>query len=42
MSHPCPNQSCQDNVRGECFAGGCRMNPEPMTDNDEGVNEDDE
>lgn len=29
MSHPCPNQSCQDNVRGECFAGGCSTNPMP-------------
>ena len=27
MYHPCLCSSCLDNVRGECFAGGCSRNP---------------
>lgn len=28
MIYPCPYQSCLDNVRGECFGGGCWRMPE--------------
>ena len=27
MGHPCFCSTCLDNVRGECFAGGCDRNP---------------
>lgn len=29
MSHPCPFCNCPDNIRGECFGGGCKRNPAP-------------
>ena len=25
--HPCDRQSCQECVGGQCFGGGCRINP---------------
>ena len=27
MWHPCLCSTCLDNVRGQCFAGGCGRNP---------------
>ena len=27
MWHPCLCSTCLDNVRGQCFAGGCDRNP---------------
>lgn len=27
MSMICPHHNCLDNVRGECFAGGCSRMP---------------
>lgn len=28
MSMVCPHHNCLDNVRGECFGGGCSRMPE--------------
>ena len=42
MSHPCPFCNCLDNIRGECFAGGCFRNPAPEREDetsDENENE---
>lgn len=46
MNHPCNHYSCCENYHGECYGGGCRLNPmpapsEPDTeDGDENTQED--
>ena len=49
MGHPCLYSNCLDNVRGECFAGGCDRNPSreerddyfsDLGDDDDGVDDD--
>lgn len=41
MSHPCYCYSCSEWNQGECFGGGCKMNPAPERDetSDENENE---
>ena len=48
MGHPCLCSTCLDNVRGECFAGGCDRNPgreeieDYLTDCGDAADEEDE
>ena len=48
MGHPCFYSGCLDNVRGECFAGGCDRNPsreeieDYLTDCGDAADEEDE
>ena len=39
MNHPCNHYSCCENLHGECYGGGCKLNPEP--DYDKGNTQDD-
>lgn len=44
-SHPCPRTRCPDNVGGECFAGGCHLNPAPRwlaRDDEDGEGDDED
>ena len=34
MSHPCNHYSCCENYHGECYGGGCKLNPEPSEENE--------
>ena len=33
--HPCNNYSCPDCVGGQCFAGGCKLNPTRRSEDNE-------
>lgn len=34
MNHPCNHYSCCENYHGECYGGGCRLNPMPEHEDD--------
>lgn len=39
--HPCWNHTCCENYGGQCYGGGCRLNPAPeVDDRDEREDED--
>lgn len=45
MNHPCNHYSCIENYHGECYGGGCKLNPmpeqsEPNTNDNENTQED--
>lgn len=29
MNHPCNHYSCCENLHGECYGEGCKLNPMP-------------
>jgi hypothetical protein len=29
MNHPCNRSSCPEYNQGQCFGGGCKLNPAP-------------
>lgn len=37
MWHPCSNYTCPECVGGQCFGGGCKINPLPAENPDDDV-----
>ena len=32
--HPCWHHTCCENYRGQCYGGGCNLNPKPFGEPD--------
>ena len=42
MHHPCNQFSCPEYNQGQCFGGGCRINPAPSGDGDSETDDNEE
>lgn len=36
--YPCNRYSCVENVGGQCFGGGCRLNPKRRENDEDEIN----